>query len=459
MAAHRYWKTTTLEAQQWGDIELTEFWLLAGTTRVDAAATLTGTAPISGALADLKDDDTATGVTLPPGASLQWDFGVGGSADVTDIRLGAAANVAKFPMVCGLAYSDDGVAWTPAYGFAGILWPGARQKTVSEQLGNLLKAVPLSAASSGAPALTSTTVRVFDNNGVVLPVKSTGVRQIEAVRSSVTGSGIGIYFGVASRAAYDAMRSAQNAIVSNVGSIGYASSTGNKFVNGVATAYGATYTTGDVIGCVVDFSTGQVTFYKNGVSQGVAGTISLAASAELMPFIQAAGSAGESTSVICALRTRGFMNAIAGAVPWEDRTAIATSMHAGRAMAESAQYASTLGAMPVGKAGATPPVVGGRNDYYLGSPAGGRLVGRVKGTTKDKGTPNVPVSERVRLFREQDGYLVREVWSAPGTGAYSFDYVDETQTYTVISYDHDKAFRAVIADNLTLANGGVELIA
>ena len=35
------------------------------------------------------------------------------------------------------------------------------------------------------------------------------------------------------------------------------------------------------------------------------------------------------------------------------------------------------------------------------------------------------------------------------TGAYSFDYVDMTRKYTVISYDHTGIYRAVIADNQT----------
>lgn len=86
-------------------------------------------------------------------------------------------------------------------------------------------------------------------------------------------------------------------------------------------------------------------------------------------------------------------------------------------------------------------------------------MGRVKGTVKDKGTPNVPVSERVRLYRMRDGIMIREQWSARGTGAYSFDGIDPNEIYYVISFDQDLAFRAVIADNLTLAGGGVELIA
>ena len=50
---------------------------------------------------------------------------------------------------------------------------------------------------------------------------------------------------------------------------------GRKFISGTGTAYGATYTTGDVIGIAADADSGSVTFYKNGTSQG-ATSISLA---------------------------------------------------------------------------------------------------------------------------------------------------------------------------------------
>jgi hypothetical protein len=43
---------------------------------------------------------------------------------------------------------------------------------------------------------------------------------------------------------------------------------GDKIVNGVASAYGATYTDGDVIGIAVNLVDNEVTFYKNGASQG-----------------------------------------------------------------------------------------------------------------------------------------------------------------------------------------------
>jgi hypothetical protein len=47
---------------------------------------------------------------------------------------------------------------------------------------------------------------------------------------------------------------------------------GYKYNNGVATAYGATYTTNDIMAIALDLDAGTITFYKNGVSQGVAFT-------------------------------------------------------------------------------------------------------------------------------------------------------------------------------------------
>lgn len=86
--------------------------------------------------------------------------------------------------------------------------------------------------------------------------------------------------------------------------------------------------------------------------------------------------------------------------------------------------------------------------------------GKVLGTVKRTADPtNVPLKRRVRLHRERDGMLIREVWSDPVTGGYEFSWIDELETYTVLTYDYEQTYRAVVADNLTLANGGVELMA
>lgn len=82
-------------------------------------------------------------------------------------------------------------------------------------------------------------------------------------------------------------------------------------------------------------------------------------------------------------------------------------------------------------------------DYYNGGN------GRISGTVDIKGTPNQPVSRKVRLYNDHDGSLVREQWSDSVTGAYSFNNIASNQRYTVITYDHLHNFRAVVADNLT----------
>jgi hypothetical protein len=52
---------------------------------------------------------------------------------------------------------------------------------------------------------------------------------------------------------------------------GYAyDAAGNKYNNETATAYGASYAVGDVVGIALDLTAGTITFYKNNVSQGVA---------------------------------------------------------------------------------------------------------------------------------------------------------------------------------------------
>jgi hypothetical protein len=75
--------------------------------------------------------------------------------------------------------------------------------------------------------------------------------------------------------------------------------------------------------------------------------------------------------------------------------------------------------------------------------------GTITGTVKVKGTPsNVPVSRKVRLIRDVDALCIRETWSDPITGAYTFAEIDRTVSYTVLSYDYTESFRAVVADRV-----------
>ena len=85
--------------------------------------------------------------------------------------------------------------------------------------------------------------------------------------------------------------------------------------------------------------------------------------------------------------------------------------------------------------------------------------GIVSATVKEKHTPvNTPLRRKVVLIDEASQLVIRATWSDAATGNYEFLGVKESAAYTVLSYDHTGAFRAVVASGLTLANGGLEMI-
>lgn len=87
------------------------------------------------------------------------------------------------------------------------------------------------------------------------------------------------------------------------------------------------------------------------------------------------------------------------------------------------------------------------SDYWGNGYIANVVKERPKGAATD-GSQDVPVWRKVRLFREQDGLLIREVWSDATTGAYRFDNIPAGIAYTVLSYDHTGTFRAVVADRI-----------
>ena len=79
---------------------------------------------------------------------------------------------------------------------------------------------------------------------------------------------------------------------------------GNKLNNASSVAYGATYTTNDVIGVAFDADAGTLTFYKNGASQGSAYTGLTSG-----PYFAATGASASSTNGHFNFGQRPFANA------------------------------------------------------------------------------------------------------------------------------------------------------
>lgn len=68
---------------------------------------------------------------------------------------------------------------------------------------------------------------------------------------------------------------------------------------------------------------------------------------------------------------------------------------------------------------------------------------RITGTTKNTGTPELPVRRRVRLHDQPSGRVVREVWSDATTGAYTFDRI-RMGTFYVTAFDHTGQYNGVV---------------
>ena len=75
--------------------------------------------------------------------------------------------------------------------------------------------------------------------------------------------------------------------------------------------------------------------------------------------------------------------------------------------------------------------------------------GTVYGTTKTKGTPNLPTKARVVLLHQRSKLPVRETWSDPVTGAFVFGGIDTSQQFLALAEDAEGHFRAVAANRLT----------
>ena len=71
------------------------------------------------------------------------------------------------------------------------------------------------------------------------------------------------------------------------------------------------------------------------------------------------------------------------------------------------------------------------------------------GTTKAKGTPNVPIKARVVLMHQRSKLPVRETWSHPTTGYFEFRGVDVNHQFLTLAEDAAGAFRPVAANRLT----------
>lgn len=488
MAAHRYWRAWGIEPYDNGAVtELTEFQLLAGTTRVDGAATLIASNGAS--VAALSDGAAGAAVSLPRGVTLIWDFGAT-PQDVTDIRLGSSADPRRFPLILTLQSSDDAVSWETYGAFSGIAFPGSFQLTQSEPrlLFSDLDRTVLAIEGRGADGSTA----IVDGTG-----RSVSVRGSAMIKTSsrfpdgaIRFGGNGDYLFLAYRDEYNfgqgdmgiRFQYERVATSTNYATIvslydSFAANSGlaiadNHFqvpgrlsvaLNGAFPVLQSLAVLAPATKYDVEFNRvgNTITLYIDGVLQGAA-TYTGAIRSVGGVWVGASGDTTSATYFNGFVRRLQFQrgSAFHSEAFSPDDTLIAQSrikMHKVQGRSAPAAVAN------VASAGAMPPLgktllglVGkSRTNYLFDRTANGRIRGTVE---RDASPADVPLRRRVSLLRDIDLMVVQQQWSDAATGAYDFQYLETDHAYTVIAHDYEHNYRAVIADNLSLASGGMELM-
>ena len=201
MAAHKYWTASAmLPAIGTGyPIELSEFQLFNGATRLDTAATLTGTAPDSGSLATLKDNLTTAGLIWTDGfaVSLTWAFPT--AVEVNGVLLGARTTVARFP-VRGMLTGSDTAAKIGACtlrGFGGMKFvSGAKTPVVPLSNPAITPDVILTQkdySTDGGRGLITGTVKTTPDSPTFAKVRLIRERDGKVLRETWTDPVTGVY--------------------------------------------------------------------------------------------------------------------------------------------------------------------------------------------------------------------------------------------------------------------------
>ena len=493
MAAHRYLRAVGLEAYGLDGLELSEFQLLSGGLRVDASASLTSNIvpDISGVLANLQDDVLGTAARWSAaavnGLVFQWDFG-GTPAAVDDIRL-AGDNLVRFLLIVKLQWSDDAEEWADARTYSGITWPGAQVKTESSVVETPVPGT-VTSVSAGVGGWRDATGRAYTVAGDAGVVTTGGVSALvfdasgDYLSSLTNLSDFAFGAGDFTVEAILSMPAASREMViadfySSGATWQVSVSAANKltFYRNSTSSYPVTGTTSlrdEVVRHVAVCRKDGImrAFVAGNLESSAADTSdysSIPAAFAIGAQVASRNAAYDFLGKIYGLRIiKGTALYDADFTPPAELVGITSAGHIPLNAAQGRIFNSRpaiLGTGPVMVYGAgrtMPPQrltieSGAIKDLLTG--VLGQGIGRVSGTVELKNTPdNTPLMRRVRLIRERDGLQVRETWSDPVTGIYDFTYIDELQTWTVVSYDYTHDERAVVADGLTLANGGVRLM-
>lgn len=471
MSSARYWRVTNIAAHSSAYLELSALELWANSAKVSGTLSCV-IAPVTGTLANLSDADLGTTAKWLICPGLAFVFDLGSSATVQVPRMGAAGKP-EFVASCQLEYSADGQSWLQEASYSQVVYPGVGVLSAATFGSGLDSTVMLQVSADAADGSTvftdasnytrtatrygsvtvSTAQSVYGGSSIRLP----GSSCLAWADTSILDFGAGD-FTVAMWLRLDSISLV--VIYAN-----FQSSLSNCGIyvqcesNGSLAAYicsGGSYTAIASPASTLIANTWQhIELSRNGntvrlfVDGSLKATLSysLAINTSTANFLlgawETSGSYGMSGYVDDLIIVKGACLHTTDFVPAPLSTGETGSMSL-----ESPNLGTSLAGQTESLSTVTPPDFG---TYQHGQALilnRGELSGwgRIAGTVKV--TPASPVKRRVRLHREVDGMLVSETWSDPVTGAYQFDDLNPDPAYTVLSYDHTAAYRAVVADRV-----------
>lgn len=474
MALHRYWRIANIMAAGRGALELSEFQLLDGVTRVDAAANITSSAaPSSGVLSSLGDNSLGSVVAWDSSAGLSITYDCGVAVEVNNFKMGAAGSSSKFPATLALQWSDDGATFTTMRQGDFYPWPGAYAWTreavnpvrvrgwgamMSQSAFGAL-ALPIPASCEPGDLLVA-----FTASSTVPATAPAG--WVQLATAGPAGS-VNIYATMWGKLASESDRGAtfNGTNINNGQVVSLVAGIKPPELEASATAFDNTNVTSRIIPVLTAAGAGRV-----GLSAGFWSLAFLSGTTDMEPPASPpwvrqysaqeqlrlgvanfpAMKAGDTTTGTWNTAAAGSGGgwAVIAAIFSAPAAAIESSPYQPRAIPPVGYWPPPQPAPSQADMGKLRSVSVAKLRRQFAESVRGRGVGRISGTTKDKASPNIPVAERVVLFRQHDCAPIRETISTAGTGAFSFDWIDETEIYFVVAFDHDGTFRATIADGL-----------
>ena len=440
MPSARYWRLIGIETAQSGDLELTEIGLYNGASRVDGSATITCShVPVSGSLSSLLDGSAAVACRFAAadvrsaGFYLQVDLGA--AALVDGIAFSSSASEARFIGRATVLQLDGSGVWTAETQFARVKFPGANATTP------LLKG----ASTRWNAADKGTGVTLSNNDKTSSSNRSSAVRSIFGASSGkwyfeVTSSSNYAYIGVANASCV--ISGLSSGLYNQANQWSLAVHNGRKQGLGIDAGYGsaAPVGTSPTVGVVLDMDAGTISFIIGGANYGVAfsgltGTLYAIACGGDVPVVSLTINAGGAPFAypVPAGYVAGFGNdgfAIPDLTTPAVGTVVSDALIAGSAPL-SAYFAGRAASVQMAR------------DVEVGG------LGTIYGTTKTKGTPNLPTKARVVLLHQRSKLPVRETWSDPVTGAFVFGGIDTSQQFLTLAEDAEGHFRPVAANRLT----------